>query len=119
MSDIITIGVIGLGNAGTPILNNLHKAKKYNLVAFDIDKNKLNDIPKDISKANSIKDLAQKCKAVLTCLPKPEHVLAAVDGKEGLLHNALSGMTWIDTSTTDFNKLKNYQKKQKPMVSQC
>ena len=39
MSDIITIGVIGLGNAGTPILNNLFKAKKYNLVAFDVDKN--------------------------------------------------------------------------------
>ena len=27
MSDIITIGVIGLGNAGTPILNNLYKTK--------------------------------------------------------------------------------------------
>ena len=80
MSDIITIGVIGLGNAGTPILNNLYKSKKYNLVAFDIDKNKLNDVPKDICKAKSIKDLAQKCKAVLTCLPKPEHVLQAVDG---------------------------------------
>ena len=41
MSDIITIGVIGLGNAGSPILNNLYKSKKYNIVAFDIDKNKL------------------------------------------------------------------------------
>ena len=31
MSDIITIGVIGLGNAGAPILNNLYKANKYKL----------------------------------------------------------------------------------------
>ena len=50
MSDIITIGVIGLGNAGTPILNNLLKVKKYNLVAFDVDKNKLNNVPKDSHK---------------------------------------------------------------------
>ena len=113
MSDIITIGVIGLGNAGTPILNNLYKSKKYNLVAFDIDKNKLNDVPKDISQANSIKDLAQKCKTVLTCLPKPEHVLQAVDGKDGLLQNASSGMIWIDTSTTDFKQTQKLAEKAK------
>ena len=104
MSDIITIGVIGLGNAGSPILNNLLKGKKYNLVAFDVDKNKLNNVPKDVIKAVSIKDLAEKCKVVLTCLPKPEHVLNAVDGENGLLQNASSGMIWIDTSTTDFKQ---------------
>ncbi len=113
MSDIITIGVIGLGNAGTPILNNLYKSKKYNLVAFDIDKNKLNDVPKDISIANSIKDLAQKCRAVLTCLPKPEHVLQVVDSEDGLLQNASSGMIWIDTSTTDFKQTQKLAEKAK------
>ena len=113
MSDIITIGVIGLGNAGSPILNNLYKAKKYNLVAFDIDKNKLTDVPKDIIKANSIKDLTEKCKVVLTCLPKPEHVLHVVDGENGLLHNASSGMIWIDTSTTDFKQTQELSKKAK------
>ena len=69
MSDIITIGVIGLGNAGSPILNNLLKAKKHNLVAFDVDKNKLNNVPNDVIKADSIKDLAERCNTVLTCLP--------------------------------------------------
>ena len=62
MSDIITIGVIGLGNAGSPILNNLFKAKKYNLVAFDVDKNNLIMFQKMLLKQNSIKDLAEKCK---------------------------------------------------------
>ena len=113
MSDIITIGVIGLGNAGTPILNNLYKSKKYKLLAFDIDKNKLNDVPKDISKANSIKDLAEKCKIVLTCLPKPEHILQAVDGEDGLLQNASLGMIWIDTSTTDFKQTQKLADKAK------
>ena len=113
MSDIITIGVIGLGNAGTPILNNLHKAKKYKLIAFDIDKNKLDDVPKDVIKANSIKDIAQKCNTVLTCLPKPEHVLQVVDGVDGLLQNSSTGMVWIDTSTTDFKQTQELSNKAK------
>ena len=106
MSNITTIGVIGLGNAGAPILNNLNKSNKYKLVAFDIDTKKLNDIPKNIIKATSIKNLAEQCNVVLTCLPKPEHVLEAVDGKDGLLQNASSGMVWIDTSTTNFKQTK-------------
>ena len=113
MSNIITIGVIGLGNAGSPILNNLHRSEKYKLVAFDIDEKKLNDVPEDVIKANSIKELATKCSVVLTCLPKPEHVLIAVDGEDGLLQNASSGMIWIDTSTTDFKQTQKLAKKAK------
>ena len=113
MKDPTVIGVIGLGNAGKPILNNLHKSKKYKLIAFDIDKNKLNEVPRDIIIANSIKELAEKCKAVLTCLPKPEHVLKAVDGEDGLLQNATSGLIWIDTSTTDFKQTQQLSEKAK------
>ena len=95
MSGNFIIGVIGLGNAGAPILNNLLKSKKYNLIAFDIDKNKLNNVPKNIIKVNSINDLAEKWKVVLTCLPKPDHVLQAVEGENGLLRIASSGMIWM------------------------
>ena len=55
MDETITIGVIGLGNAGAPILNNLYQSNKYKLVAFDIDKEKLNNVPKNVFKASSIK----------------------------------------------------------------
>ncbi len=110
---VTTIGVIGLGNAGAPILNNLYNSKKYKLLAFDIDKNKLNDTPQEVTKANSIRDLATKCNVVLTCLPKPEHVLKAVDGADGLLRNASSSMVWIDTSTTDFKQTQKLAEKAK------
>ena len=113
MNDLNIIGVIGLGNAGAPILNNLHNSKKYKLIAFDIDKNKLNDVPEGITKVSSIKDLARKCKVVLTCLPKPEHILQAVEGEDGLLQNASSEMIWIDTSTTDFKQTQKLAKKAK------
>ena len=111
MTNSKVIGVIGLGNAGLPILNNLNKTKKYQLIAYDIDEHKLNLLPKNISIASSIKELAQKCHATITCLPKPEHVLQAVEGKEGLLENASPGMVWIDTSTTDFKQSQELEKK--------
>ncbi len=109
----LTVGVIGLGNAGAPILNNLYNSKKYKIIAFDIDKNKLNNVPEGVAKADSIKDLAEKCQTVLTCLPKPEHVLQAVDGENGLLQNASSGMIWIDSSTTDFKQTQGLSEKAK------
>ena len=61
MDETITIGVIGLGNAGAPILNNLYKSdSKYELVAFDLDAKKLNNVPKGVIKASSIKNLLQE-----------------------------------------------------------
>ena len=112
MTNSKVIGVIGFfRNAGLPILNNLNKTKKYQLIAYDIDEHKLNLLPENITRASSIKELAQKCHATITCLPKPEHVLQAVEGKEGLLENASPGMVWIDTSTTDFKQSQELEKK--------
>ena len=112
MDKTITIGVIGLGNAGAPILNNLYQSdSKYELVAFDLDAKKLNNVPKGVIKASSIKNLSRQCKVVITCLPKPKHVLDVVDGNEGLLENASSRTIWIDTSTTDFKQTQNLSKK--------
>ena len=113
MNDIITIGVIGLGNAGAPILNNLNQSNRYKLVAFDIDTQKLNNVPNTVIKTNSVKNLAEQCNVVLTCLPKPEHVLDVVDGENGLLQNASTGMVWIDTSTTNFKQTQKLALKAK------
>jgi len=111
MNDITTIGVVGLGNAGAPILNNLNQSNKYKLVAFDKDKKKLNNISDGIIKATSVKYLAKQCDVVLTCLPKPEHVLEVADGEEGLLLNASKDMVWIDTSTTNFKQTQELASK--------
>ena len=66
MNDIITIGVIGLGNAGAPILNNLNQSKGYKLVAFDIDTQKLNNVPNTVIKTNSVKNSCHTTAAVYT-----------------------------------------------------
>lgn len=113
MKNSTEIGVIGLGNAGAPILNNLNKSKKYKLIAFDANKNKLNNVSENVIKANSIKDLVKQCKVVLTCLPKPENILNVVDGEDGLLNNSSTGLVWIDTSTTDFKQTQKLSLKAK------
>ncbi len=114
MNKTTSIGVIGLGNAGAPILNNLYQSdSNYKLFAFDIDTKKLNNVPPDVIKVSAIKDLTDQCKIIITCLPKPEHVLEVVDGKEGLLENASSGMVWVDTSTTNFKQTQKLAEKAK------
>ena len=103
-SSTLRIGVAGLGNAGMPIFNNLHRAGRYALAAFDVDGKKTAALPADARIAKSLRELAADSDAVITCLPKPEHVLAAVEGESGLLAGASPGMVWIDASTTNYKQ---------------
>lgn len=105
------VGVIGLGNAGKPILNNLYRTSKYQLIAFDTDATKFADIPSDIEVAQSVSEVAQRCMIVITCLPKPEHVLSVIEGEDGLLANCLPNAIWIDTSTTNFKQTQELASK--------
>ena len=105
-SSRLRIGVAGLGNAGMPILNNLHRANRHTLAAFDIEGKKTEALPAGVRVASSLRELAADNDAVITCLPKPEHILAAVEGKDGLLEGASPGLTWIDTSTTNYKQTR-------------
>lgn len=105
------IGVVGLGNAGLPILNNLRRAGRYVLSACDSDPAKLSALPDDVSPAKTAREIAAQSDAVFTCLPKPEHVLAAAEGEDGLLAGADSGMAWIDASTTNFRQTRDLAEK--------
>ena len=103
----VRVGVVGLGNAGLPILNNLRRAGRYALTACDADPAKLAALPDDVRPAKTARETAEQCDAVFTCLPKPEHVLAVVDGEDGLLAGAAPGMVWIDASTTNFRQTQS------------
>jgi 3-hydroxyisobutyrate dehydrogenase len=100
------IGIVGLGNTGRPILNNLRRAGRYSLTVCDADNEKLAALPADVRVAKTAREAAESSDAVVTCLPKPEHILEAVNGEEGLFAGAKSGMVWIDTSTTDFKQTR-------------
>ena len=63
-------------------------------------------MPADVRVAQTAREAAKNSDAVVTCLPKPEHILDVVNGEEGLFAGAKSGMVWIDTSTTDFKQTR-------------
>ncbi len=71
-----TIGFIGCGNMAKPIIKNVAEKfvfDKNNIYVYDIDKEKLESFCKDMSinMANSEKEIAEKCDAVVLCT-KPQ-----------------------------------------------
>lgn len=82
-----TIGIIGLGYVGLPLL--LIAKKKYNVIGFDIDKNKILKLKNKVSYISDVSDdqlknlknviflnkfekkYVHQCKIIIFCLPTP------------------------------------------------
>jgi 3-hydroxyisobutyrate dehydrogenase len=95
------VGLIGLGNLGTPIARNLLKAG-YPLTLYDIRPEAATALlAAGASWADSPQAVGENADTVLTVLPSPAAVTAALTGPNGLLAGLASGRSWIDISTTD------------------
>lgn len=57
---------------------------------------------KDAKWASSGAEASAAAEVVITALPRPEHVTAAMEGDTGILAGMRVGTTWIEHSTTDF-----------------
>jgi 3-hydroxyisobutyrate dehydrogenase len=96
-----TIGFIGLGNMGTPMLANLVKAG-HKVTAFD-----LSEAAREGGKAAggaiaaSAGDVVKGADIVITMLPAGRHVLSVYQDLTGPLHQAAPGTLFIDCSTID------------------
>ena len=76
MSD--TIGVIGLGNAGSSLCKAL--SGRVPLIGFDLSEVRRDAVPGlDIACVASAADVAAKAGRIILSLPKPEASLAVVD----------------------------------------
>lgn len=94
------ITFIGLGNMGNPMANNLLKAG-YQLTIYDIFKDKAkNLIDQGATWADSIEAAVKKSEVIITSLPGPSQVSEVMLGEKGVIANADSGCTVIDTSTS-------------------
>uniref|UniRef100_A0A7S1WDH5 3-hydroxyisobutyrate dehydrogenase n=1 Tax=Alexandrium catenella TaxID=2925 RepID=A0A7S1WDH5_ALECA len=106
------VGMIGVGQLGSAVVGNLiraglqpvlHDAKGEELVRPLL--------AQGASWAPSPRALAERCDVIMTGLPRPEHVSAAMglgeDGAaasaDGVLAGLQPGSVWIEHSTTDFN----------------
>ncbi|HOE17745.1 MAG TPA: NAD(P)-dependent oxidoreductase [Syntrophorhabdaceae bacterium] len=96
-----TIGFVGVGTMGKPMVFNLMKAG-YQLVVYDINPKPLEELKQGgASVAKSGAEAASKADVVITMLPKSEHVEAAVLGENGVIKGVKPGTIVIDMSTID------------------
>lgn len=102
----MTIGFIGLGIMGKPMLRNLQKAG-HSLVAFDIIPAGIDAVAGErVERGASCSDVAARAELIVTMLPDGPEVEQAILGPAGVLEGAKPGSIVVDMSSIS------------PMVSQ-
>jgi len=95
------IGFIGLGAMGKPMALNLIQ-KGFSLWVYDIIQEKMKPLRTQGARAcGSSQEVAATCPVVITILPAPPDVRAAVLGKGGVIEGIKAGCTLIEMSTID------------------
>ncbi len=95
----MTIGFIGLGIMGKPMAKNLLKAG-HELVVYDVNDAPVQELVGTGAMAgSSARDVASRCRMVVTMLPNSPHVKEAVLGKDGVIHGAKAGDVLVDMSS--------------------
>jgi 3-hydroxyisobutyrate dehydrogenase len=96
-----TIGFIGLGNMGAPMVANLVKAG-HQVTGFDIVPGPAEALATEGGRmARSVAEAAASGEVVLTMLPAGAQVRSVYLGERGVLAHARSGALLIDCSTID------------------
>lgn len=97
-----TVGFIGLGSMGNPMVRQLHLAG-FPLYLFDIDNSKADKLKKElgatVKAANSCKELAQNCQYIITMLPNSHIVQQVMAGTEGILAGIKDDTVWMEMSS--------------------
>ena len=102
----MTIGFIGTGNMGLPMVRNLSKAG-YKVIAFDQSMSALESVGSvggivASSQIEAVKD----AETVITMLPAGEHVRAVYGTDNGVIANVSNGTLLIDCSTIDVDNAR-------------
>lgn len=100
------IGLIGLGNLGASLANNL-LGHGVDLVVRDLDQAVVDGfVARGARRAASPREMAGTCEFVITCLPSPAASAAVVEGPDGLLEGLGPGKVWLEMSTTDAAEIR-------------
>src|SRR5262245_24094717 len=101
---IKTIGFIGIGNMGRPMVTNLVKGG-YAVVLYDLDTKRARDAAAHIgaTAAATLADLGKQVDAIITMLPTGKEVRACLFETEGgaLARSLPKGALVIDMSSSD------------------
>lgn len=100
------IGFIGLGNVGGKLAGSLIR-NGHDVMVRDLDKTLAQPfLDKGAAWADSPKEMAAECDAVITCLPSPAASAAVMENADGLLQGFSDGKIWMEMSTTDEAEVK-------------
>lgn len=93
------IGFIGLGAMGQPMSKRL-LAAGYKLLVYDLRPEAIEAlVPKGAEAAASVKEVAEKCRKVITIVPNSEAVEKIVFGDQGFLKGAQAGDILIEMTS--------------------
>jgi 3-hydroxyisobutyrate dehydrogenase-like beta-hydroxyacid dehydrogenase len=94
-----SVGFIGVGMMGTPMLRNLVGAG-YRVVAYDIDPEAMRRaVEGGAEAASSVGEVAERCNPVITILPKSDDVEEVVLGPGSVLEHGREGLVLIEMTT--------------------
>ena len=94
------IGFIGLGRMGNPMVANLLAAGSK-MVIHDLAREEAGNLESKGAKwVDTVKEMAELCHVVITCLPGQRQVKELVLGENGLFNSLMEGAIYIDMSTT-------------------
>jgi len=96
-----SIGFIGIGNMGLPMVSNLLKAG-HGVEAYDVRPEAVEAaVKRGATAGGSAAETAARVQVVITMLPNSPHVEAAYLGPKGILEGGRPGLICIDMSTID------------------
>jgi 2-hydroxy-3-oxopropionate reductase len=97
MTDLLTIGFVGLGEMGGPMARNLIRAG-YRVIGIDLDTERLAQIVSAGGKAGvDIADVVQRCEIIATSLPSSQSWVNTVE--HDILPHVRQGQILIDFGT--------------------
>jgi 3-hydroxyisobutyrate dehydrogenase len=96
-----TVGVVGLGRMGGPVVQRLLKSE-FPVMVWDIlpaCREPFED--KDTVRIAPPGEMARSCRVVFFVVPSSVEIAACLKGKEGVLRNARKGLILCDLTTSD------------------
>jgi len=100
MTDINTLGFIGLGVMGGRMCRNLAEKCGKPVIGFDIDPGKVAALAgAGVEAAASITEVAEKADLIIICVPGEPQTRAVAFEAGGLIENVRTGQTVVDMTT--------------------
>ena len=100
------IGFIGVGNIGNPMARQMIAAGR-DLIVYDLRPETMENLLElGAEPGASAADVASRCSIVVTSLPGPPEVEAAITGPEGILAGAQRGDIHVDLSSNSITVVK-------------